>query len=327
MTFKVSHSKMKLWRQCRQAYHFKYVERLRRRRKGRPLMFGDIMHQMLDWWKEDKDPFERLDEIAQERGALFRREVEEYGDIIEDARVIMAEYMEYWADDDCHFVRIKGKSAEHEFEVEIDRGIYLTGKIDAFARRNRLRWLTEHKTFGKQLPEEDKRWKNVQSATYIRVNQILGLPPVDGTLWDFIGSKPPTKPQLLKDGTLSKKRILTLPSRVRQTIKEHGLKERDYKTLIASAEQGRDQYFHRVQNPINENVVAHLFEGLVATAREMRDLHGKVRDMNIDFHCDRCDYNGLCSAMLRGLDVDYVKEREYEVSKGKDTGRSASKAR
>jgi CRISPR/Cas system-associated exonuclease Cas4 (RecB family) len=312
--YEVSQSKVKTYRRCRRAYWYRYVDRLRKRVKSRPLEFGSIVHEMLDAFKEGDDPFAVLDATAKRNHNMFRAEREMYGDIIEDIRCIMEEYFDHYKDDGLSYVRIKGKSAEHEFRVNIDKDIILTGKIDAFARTpNKLRWLEEHKTFSK-FPDEDARWRNLQSASYIRVVDILGLPPVDGVLWDYIHSKAPTKPPLLKNGTMTRKSMNTLPTRVLAAIDEYGLKRKDYRAQFDKAFENRRRYFVRVFNPVKERVVTAIFDDLITTAREMMDNHGKCKERNIDLHCSFCDYESICRAELQGSDVDFVKEREYEVS-------------
>lgn len=265
---------------------------------------------MIEAHAEGDDPFEVLDNINLRDQKLFKAEREMYGDIIEDIRCIMTEYFIHWKSDRMFYVGIKGKRAEHEFEVPITNRVILTGKIDGIVKRDGLRLLAEHKSFN-QMPSTDDQWRNLQSAAYIRVNDMMGWPELDGTLWDYIHSKSPTRPQLLKNGTIGKKAINTLPSRVIEVLKEHKLKERDYQSLIASAERNRTYYFKRITTPIKPQVVDAVFNDLVSTAREMESRHGECRERNIDRHCTYCDYEPICRAALQGLDVSYVKQKEY----------------
>src|SRR6185312_1141629 len=92
--FHVSNSKVKLWRKCRRAYWYRYVERLRVKRKKRPLMFGSIVHGMIETFVNADDPFAYLDEQAKTNMKLFRSEREEYGELIDDVRTIMTEYFD-----------------------------------------------------------------------------------------------------------------------------------------------------------------------------------------------------------------------------------------
>lgn len=312
--FNVSRSKIVMWRKCRRAYHYKLVEFLRRRRKSRPLQFGSIVHKMLEVYANGDDPFEVLDKIADQHGPMFAAEREEYGDIITDIRCIMQEYFDYWDDDHkgIRYVRMRGRSSEHLFEVD-HKDIRIKGKIDAIATTKGMRWLVEHKTFG-SLPNEDHRWRNIQGAVYIKVMQLMGWKPVDGVLWDYIKSRSPARPELLKSGKMSERRINSLPSRVIETLKQHSLNPKEFSTLILSAEHNRRDYFQRIFNPTKQHVVDALWKEFLDTANEMQELHGKSNTMNIERHCDWCEYEPICRAELQGLDVDYVKEKEYYVT-------------
>ena len=164
--FKVSQSKVKTWRRCTEAYSLKYVDKLRRKRIKRPFMFGRIVHNMLEADANGDDPFDVLDQVSFDNQKLFAAEREMYGEIVEDLGTIMEAYFEYWPESDLLFVRKKGRSAEHLFEIEVLPGILWTGIIDGVARTpNKLRWLVEHKSFKKKV-NEDHRWRNLQSVTY-----------------------------------------------------------------------------------------------------------------------------------------------------------------
>lgn len=324
--FRLSHSKIGTWRRCRRAYHYKYIEKLRRRRKSRPLQFGTMVHELLQCWIEGDDPFELLDEMAKKQGKLFRSEVEEFGDIVEDVRCIMTEYFEYHDEKALTYIRLNRRSAEHKFEVEILPGVFLVGKIDGIAKTpNKLRWIVEHKTF-KTMPNEDHRWRNIQSAVYTRVNEMLGWPSVDGTCWDYIKSKPPAIPQVLKTGKMSQRGIDSLPSRIIKTLEERGLDPAKFATMMASAESNRKTYFQRIFNPVKARVVDALWADMLETAQEIRELHGKVKSRTIERHCEWCDFEPLCRGTLQGLDVDHIMEKEYYVDKEDHSGEWADAA-
>lgn len=306
-----------MWRQCKRAHHHKYIEGIRPKVKGRPLQFGSLVHSMLEAYAEGDDPFEVLDNLPDHQKKMFASERELYGDLIEDVRLIMTEYFEYWPEDSVKFIRRKKRSAEHWFEVEVAKDIVAIGKIDAKVKSKGLDWLYEHKTFT-NLPSEDHRWRDLQSILYIHIMRLMGWGDAEGTLWDYIHSKPPTKPTLLKNGTLSKKKLRTLPSRLIATIEEHGLKAKDYKAMVESAKGMRGEWFKRIYTPIKRHAVDIVVSDFIESAREMGELQEKKRSMSIGRHCDWCDYESLCRAELTGGDVDYVKEKEFFVSKKGD---------
>lgn len=320
--FKVSQSKVKVFRNCKEAYHLKYVEKLRKRRIRRPFRFGNIVHEMMEAHANGEDPFDKLEEIAKKNGKVFAAEREAYGDIVNDTRVIMEHYFKYWPEKDLFFLRHDTSCAEHEFNVEIAPGIIATGKIDGAVRtKNKLKWLLENKTFTR-LPNEDHRWRNLQSATYLRIVEMLGWwDNISGFCWNYVKSKPPSIPQLLKTGQMSMKSIDTLPGVILDTLRDTKLKPAAYKKLIEQAEHNQKNYFFRTFTPVNKTVVDKVFSGFVDTAKKMSQYQDSDREMNVDRHCEYCDYEPICRAALTGSDVDFVKEREYykdESKKQKD---------
>ena len=306
----VSQSKAKSWRQCKQQFHYKYVEGLKRRRIKRPFQFGRIVHEMVEAYANGLDPFDILDEIELKHANMFRAEREQYGEIIQDIAFIMEEYFEQWPDDSLLYQKINGKFSEHEFTLPLERGLAFKGKIDAVAKANKLRWLVEHKTFGR-MPTDDHRWRNVQSSVYVRAIEMLGWKPVDGTVWDYIRSKSPSRPEILKSGELSKRKLDTLPNVVRYVLRKNKLKVKEYSEFIKLQESNRSSYFARVFTPTSKAVVDSVFNDFVSTAREIAELQGKTTVRNIGQHCDFCDYEPLCRAFLQGSDVDFVKTREF----------------
>lgn len=323
--FKASQSKVKCWRQCRQRYWFRYVEKLRRKFTPRPLQFGRMVHEMIEADANGKNPLKHLSMISKRDDKMFRSQREEYGEIVRDTRWIMTEYFNFWenhpdASKHIEYVELKGKSSEHSFELEIPDGkIVIVGKLDNIAKtpKTKMRWLAEHKS-GRKIPNEDHRWRQLQSALYIKVVDMLGLPSLDGTLWDYIRSKPPTLPQMLKTGKPSAKALDTLPIAVMESLKEQGLNYKDtrFKPMMKVAEGNRRTYFQRVFTPVKENVVEFLFEDFLRSAREMASTHGdeKLVSMTIERHCEWCEYEPLCRAKLQNLDAKFIKKKDYIVS-------------
>jgi len=316
--FKVSQSKVKTWRRCKKQYDYKYNQKLKRKKVKRPFMFGRIVHEMVEANANGDDPFEVLERVGLDNMKLFSAEREMYGEIIEDIRLIMTAYFDFWPDKRLTYIRRGGRNAEHEFEIEIEKGILLVGKIDAVGdTENKLRWLVEHKSFGRSIPNEDHRWRNLQSAVYLRVISMLGWfgkKPMDGVLWDYIWSKPPTIPPVLADKkTLSSRAIDTVPPAIIEELKRLKLSPKDNAKVLTMAQQSQTNYFQRIFTPVSPRVVDEVFQDFVDTAREMYETADRrnVYPRNIERHCEWCDFEPLCRATLQGNDVDYLIEREY----------------
>lgn len=311
--FKVGQSKVKQWLRCKYAAHLKHVERLEPKRTKRPFAFGKIVHHAIELDANGEDWREALN-VDLDTRKMFSAEVEMYGDILTDLDYILTDYFEHWSQKgELKFIKINGKKSEHAFEIELDDGLIFTGIIDGVAKWRTNRALAEHKTF-KMRPSEDFRWLNVQSSVYAKAMDILGWKPVDGTLWNYIKSKPPAIPKLLQSGEPSQAKIDSLPSVFKQWCKENGFKAKNYPTLLKSLAENRSEYFFRVFTPISRNVVDNVYEGFVEAAIDMRDNLGKKKHKTIDQHCKWCEFASICRAELTGADADFIKEREFKVS-------------
>lgn len=284
---------------------------LQKKKKKRPLVFGTIVHAVIEAELEGQDWEEVLDAIDLKDGKMFRREKEMYGDLIADIRDIMKDYFIHWGDQ-LKPVKFDGRRSEHEFRIELGDGVWFTGKVDTVGKAKGMRWLVEHKTFSR-MPSEDERWRSIQAAVYFRALEEMGFKPVEGILWDYVSSKPCNVPgQTTKTGRVSQARIDTLPSRLRRWIKEGGLDKKDYPKLIADAKANRSNRFIRLYSPVKPIVVDMIWDDFVDTAFEIRDFFGKKKDQNVGRHCSWCDYQPLCKAEATGSDLDWLIEREYQ---------------
>lgn len=311
--FKISQSKINQWRMCRQAYHYAHVEQIAPKRKSRPLTFGGIVHKMVEADINGKNPFGVLKTIGKANEKLFREEREMYGEIVKDVGYVMSEYFEYWDNkpETIEYMPLMGKKCEIPFEVEIDKGnILAKGNIDATGKAKKLKWLVEHKSH-KTFPSPDNRWRNLQTVFYIRIVEMMGGPKLDGTCWDYIRSKPPTRPAILKAGGMSRAALDSLPSVVDDVLKANKLSVVDYADVRKEQERNRSTWFQRVFTPVSKDIIDPVMKDVLDTAREMSEGHGKSKTKTFGRHCEWCGYNRLCAAQLQGHDVDFIKEREY----------------
>jgi CRISPR/Cas system-associated exonuclease Cas4 (RecB family) len=308
--FKVSQSKVNNYRTCTQRYHYRYVMHLTRKRKARPLQFGDIVHQMHDADANGGDPFKTLKEIAKKNDRMFREEIEHYGEIVKDIDYIMEAYYEFYEKDEIKYRKFEGKFSEQLLEWEIAPGILFKGKIDGIADMKKLEWLVEHKNHGR-FPNEDHRWRNLQSCTYIHVlNEGYGL-TLDGTMWDYVRTKPPTRPQILKDGSLSSRSLDSLPSVVIDAIKQHKLNPKDYGALIKSQRDNLTSWFQRIYTPVKPKVIKTVVADFIETSKIMADDDRRpVR--NLGRHCEWCEFEPACRAALQGSDEKFVLKHEFK---------------
>lgn len=297
-------------------YWWKFVKMLRKKKIKRPFMFGTIIHNIAEADFEKQDWRVVLDGIELDNKKLFRKEIEMYGNIIEDIRDIMADYFEYWNShptDSVKPIKHGGRRSEHEFRIELEPGLWFTGKIDAVVKARKMKWVMEHKSFAR-MPSEDDRWRSVQAAVYFRALEAMGFDTIDGVLWDYVSSKPCNTPgELTATGKISQARIDSLPTRVRRWIKEEGHNKKEYAKLLTDAEANRRNRFIRLYSPVKRGVVKTIWADFIETSKEIQEYHGKRKAQTIGRHCSWCDYQALCKAEATGSDIDWVLKRDYDI--------------
>src|SRR3954447_2121725 len=90
---RISNSKANTWRRCPQQYYYKYVMKLRKKRKAIQLYRGDWLHQLLMVHYDGYDWKDRQRTLEIEFNKLFDEEKEEYGDLPKETRRIMRAYL------------------------------------------------------------------------------------------------------------------------------------------------------------------------------------------------------------------------------------------
>ena len=316
---RVSQSKIKTWRRCRRAAHYKYIELLRRRVPPRPLKFGSLVHRMLEHEKNGRSHEAALEELTPQDWQMFEEQIEEYGDIAQDALDIMSSYKRYWKKDRILYIPVgkEKRRAEHELFMDIAPGITAIVIIDFLARSdNGKRWLGDHKTYSREL-SDDALWKSMQAMLYHRVWEENGHKPLDGTLWDMVWSKAPGVPKITKTGKVSESACVTLPETLKRFFVDNDIDPKEHKERWENAKSTRSRYFRRVYMPRHPTIEKSMFTDFKRTAKEINRKLGKDRTRNIDKHCDWCEFRLLCQARLLNLDYGFVKRNHYIVDEGR----------
>lgn len=276
-------------------------------------MKGSIIHEMDEAYTDGKSWEDVLDRYQREYDKLFLEEKEEYGDIISDMKRIMEGYISKWSADDLKYIKKKDKRTEHLLEVDLIPGkVVLVGKIDKIGvdKMGRV-WLVEKKSF-KKLPKEEVRFSDLQTTIYYWAAPQCGFPIPDGIMWDYVRSKPPAIPPLLKNGQLSKRMgIDTTFSTYLDEVCKLGLSPDYYSEILQHLKEKPDNFYRRIFLPAPDSLVVTLIKDLKETALEIRAL-GETRSRNLSRDCSWCGYYPLCQAELRGLDAKFIRSREYK---------------
>ncbi len=317
----VHQSSLKTWRHCHRCYYYKFIQGLERRNKPNALVRGTIVHAMIEAKAKGEDPWEIFDNYIEENQKIFQEEQEYFGmeEMISD---IMEGYFSYYKNDDLKPYPIcrKGeeiKYAEHRFTVPLvlEMGIYFGGTIDMIVQDEKGRiWLMDHKTH-KTLPKGDIAYLNIQSNLYAwAMEQDPDLPKPVGMIWNYIRWKQPSKPNILKDGSISKSsKIDTTWDIYKKAIREAGLNIKDYEDMKEVLKGKEEDFYVRHYLPFNKHVQDNILEDTISTAKEIYAVAESRKDRNITRDCSWCEFYPLCQAELKGLDISTMLKFEYRI--------------
>lgn len=326
--FEVSHSKIKLARRCLKAYQYRYLSKLQKRVKSRPLIVGSLVHECLEMWFRDGCYMPAVTKWKEgEYKKMFAEEQALHADVVPLAKSLIRGYIQNWEHSGLEMVWV-----EKEFRVQIGTSedgtpIFLIGKIDGKAReikRPRVTWLVEHKTC-KKMPGEEVRIFDTQVLLYNAALHLVGEDPTNGVIWDYLRTKLPTKPALLARGDALSvaKSIDTTREVYEREIKRHGFNPAGYQDILEELDNKRDQFYRQVKLPMNKGMGQTILDEVVVTANLLIYLEGIYRaspgtqqhlfTRNLTRDCSWCDYSALCHAELRGEDTSYLLKHDYIV--------------
>ena len=308
----VSNSRLNCWRSCHRKHYYKYVLRLTPKVKGSALIRGSALHECLEYYysgRSWKKPYKEFK--AQFEKMYLKEEREVLGDLPQMVYDLMTGYVECWEREDEGMDFIE---QEFEFKIPLVDDILICGFIDFIARDDRGIILGETKTH-KRFPDYDVRLYNIQSSIYAWVIKQMGKYPnedVSRIMWNYIKAKQPSRPKLLKSGTLSKAKLDSIPNVVYDEIVRLGLDPKNYQDLISA--QSYNNYYRRDVLRIDNRVTKSIIVDTKATAKQIYK-HPTWKDRNINkMNCQYCDYCSLCQAELSNpdMDLDFIIKKDFD---------------
>lgn len=315
----LSVSRAKKWRTCQQAHDFRYVDKLRPKQKSRPLTLGSLVHSCLEARLEGRDWVQVIRDFkANEWSKLFEEERIELGDLPNDCFRIMRGYHYFYKESD---ERYKTIAVEQTFRVRIEgTPVVLVGIIDGIildTKDNGI-WCLEHKTVKKDIPTEEFRMTDIQTTIYMYVMDKLapklGFTPdqVKGVMLDYLKTKSPTIPEVLKNGTLSKRKITCDYYTYLKCIQEVGGDPNDYLEILEYMKT--NVFYRRVPITKTDAMTKMTLDDMVNVGKQIKAISGKCPTRNLSWTCDRpkCEYRDLCIAQLQGFDTETLIKLNFE---------------
>lgn len=299
-----THSMLKTFRRCPKQAQYKYVERLKPRMLGRPLRLGTWMHKLQevkylggDWKQEHARQTAKFKK-------LFDEEQDFIGNLPDDCNRLMESYL--W-----HYKNDNWKILETEFilEAELPDGSRMRGRIDNLIEDQFGLWIVDHK-WHRSFPDNSYRVLDQQSGGYLWL-ALKNKIPVQGHIWNYGRSKPPTMPTLTKTGLIGRWDSLdTDYITAAKFIKAHpDLKNKARYMAKLKRLQAMRYEFGKPQhsNFFKRIVVEKSPQAINQAIRELYHTHKRMHDYPFekvdqvervpDFSCKfSCSYRELCAA-------------------------------
>lgn len=339
MTFQVSLSAYQEWQKCEMRWYLGYVRRLKLKEQAYAPTLGRALHEYLEgYYKSIRDGLSPDDAhlraqfdasnkfVPEARGyaqtaflAGMEDLAKEYSELPTKAGSLTDRYYAARGRDDA--LRYEVLHVEQVLNMEITEGITSLGYTDLVTRdRETGRTnLWEHKST-QYVPQDSVRLRDFQTMLYgIKVRHLLGT-PIDSITWNYIRTKEPAVPEVLKSGGLTlRKDIDTTWEVYAATAKRAGIDpyESKYDELRERLD-GREMtvFFPRYEVPvvIDESV---LMNDYIEESRRMRDakqafmagVRQPIRSLSRD--CDYCSFFRVCQAALTGGDEEDVIRMKF----------------
>ena len=310
----ISQSKLKTFRRCPKQYEYKYIQQLEAVRKSIPLALGNWIHSLLETHYKGGDWLETYADLTHKFNGLLAEEREHYGDLPGISSQLIQGYMNFWEEEDKYLDII---SVEEEFEVEIGSDMIFKFKPDMIVRdkRNGVVSVWDHKS-NKTLPDTEWRNTDIQSTLYLWALKKLGI-NVDQFVFNYIRTKPPTKPRMTKSGRMSKVKIETDYLTLKEFIEENNLDMTEELSSWLESLKTSSNFYKRISIAKPQLLTDTMIDELMSTAKVI-DFMDNSDDITyyrvLGKACDwDCSFQDLCNAELLGSpQAGQIRKTKYK---------------
>lgn len=319
-----TNSMLKTFLRCPKQAEYKYHRRLKPKHVSRPLEMGKWMHSLLEAYYKGLGGFETEDwetvnvRLTKEFNKLFDEEKDALGDLPRACPALMKSYIWHYKE---HEIKVLG--VEQMIETEFPDGSIFRGKYDMLIEDEYGLWLWDHKNH-KNFPQFGDRMLDTQAPRYIWAARKEGI-PVQGFIWNYLKTKPMTKPELIISGKRFSKTTMKncdFPTAAR-AVKASGLDIEEYKPWLRSLKAQRyahgapqtSEFFHRVIFEFPQEQLDRIAVSAFHTSMRMHDYNFEIADA-VERVPDRscnfmCSYTAICQQELYGGNTDLILRKNY----------------
>lgn len=315
-----TNSMLKTFLRCPKQAEYKYHRRLKPKHISRPLEMGKWMHSLLEAFYKGEDWELVNKKLSVQFNKLFDEEKDALGDLPRACPNLMRSYIWHYKH---HEWKVLG--VEQMLETEFPDGSIFRGKYDMLVEDEYGLWLVDHKNH-KRFPQFGDRMLDTQAPRYIWAARREGI-PVQGFIWNYLKTKPMTKPELIQSGKRLSKTTMKncdFPMAAR-ALKEYGLDITEYKPWLRQLKSQRyahgapqtSEFFHRVVFEFPQEQLDRIAVSAFHTSMRMHDYNFGVADA-VERVPDRscafmCSYTAICQQELYGGNTDLILRKNYSV--------------
>ena len=306
-----SYSADKKLSRCEQMFSYRYDQKLKRRIKKKGLWRGDWIHQLMEAYRRKQDWKKKWRELKKnEWDKLFDEEKEDYGlDFPQQIFELMEHYIEHWSGEDKNWKVIQ---VEKSYEKMTKYGWPVRWKADFLVKEGNRTVLIENKN-KKSIPEVNERMLAPQVHAYCYLLSLMGI-KVDTILWDYIRTEPVPRPQILKDGSLSKRKINTDQRSYLKALKEAGIHPESEEDSIGVQNKLKSLpetlSLLRIRNKPNLEIGKMFVRQWILRAHRAEKITHPMRNFDKDCKFD-CDYYDVCMLDMLGRDTTSLRKKDF----------------
>jgi hypothetical protein len=224
----------------------------------------------------------------------------------------MLDYYFLWAPEHDDFKPVR---VEVEFEIPMGKFVY-QGRVDMLAEDKYGYWIVDHKT-AIQLGDVEWLVLDDQCSSYAwALQKMLGL-EIRGVIYNELRKKVPRKPQVLRNGELSRnKNQDTSYETYLAAIKEGGYRTKGYADILQYLKDNPKQFVRRTRVNYQPGALDLVEWRIRAEAREMLN-DPAIYPTPSRFNCQGCSFFGPCLARHEGRDEQSILDELFEKRKEK----------
>ena len=292
MTRRYSHSALKTAQRCLKQWSYKYVERLEPKERPRYLERGSDLHELL--------------------AELYEPGTGAFEDATAENLEVMERYARKWEEEDKDWEVLH---VEEEMEMKLG-GYTLVFIPDLIVRIHGEVWIVDHKTVA-NIPDESDPYNmsDFQHLLYL-VGVRQTYPEAKGFIFNYIRTKAPTSPTLIKDGSrfAALRQIDTDYDSLRYAAQKHGmLNVPEVQDKLTILKLTPDRYFQRHYILANEIAMLNAYEDThdALFVLEAAEIMGEFPRHVLGGYagsaaCAKCPYQSLCFGDMVGLNREQV---------------------